>query len=474
MRISSMPRAVGRAARTMLSFAPLEMREIRITYNQATLPIATYTFIDARLLLRYFNGLATREQLRPYVAIEYARPAEAKEDGGHGRDARGVRGAAARGHRLRPTSADIFALRGENVLGGRFRVRPYVSAYLNDPSGAFKWEAALIASYDRPIWGDNAFLPARAAAHALRERERRDAALQQRAAARALRRRRVQGREQVQADAPAGQQVLPAGAARLRARLGRHLRGDVRRRRRPGAVPAERRPLGDRPRGRLAAAARLRGLVRLPGLPHRHRHRLAQLPHGAGRHRHAARRALPRQGRGRAPRGEAPLPVRLAGGRLVHHHQRQRHHLARHADEAVLRQGHLHVDAARDADDARLAGDRRLRHRAVDARRRPDGGLARRPVLDPRAAGAADAHARRPGELRRPRRRLRPARARHADERRWPDFLGDDFSSSRTRRRRRRLDEDHPRRHRDDARLGAASTRTPFDYAERHKRRRAG
>src|SRR5207244_4788666 len=79
-RISSMPRAVGRAARTLLSFAPLEVREIRVTYTQGTLPVATYTFVNTQLLQRYFNGLATRQMLAPYVAIEYARPAEARED----------------------------------------------------------------------------------------------------------------------------------------------------------------------------------------------------------------------------------------------------------------------------------------------------------------------------------------------------------------------------------------------------------
>src|SRR5207302_8715752 len=60
-RISSMPRAVGRAARTMLSFAPLEVREIKITYVQGTLPVASYTFVNTPLLQRYFNGLATRQ-----------------------------------------------------------------------------------------------------------------------------------------------------------------------------------------------------------------------------------------------------------------------------------------------------------------------------------------------------------------------------------------------------------------------------
>lgn len=159
-RISSMPRAVGRAARTMLSFAPLEVREIRVTYNQGTLPIATYTFIDARLLLRYFNGMATREQLRPYVAIEYASPGEAREEKDRAETLAAFEEPLPEGLVLDRTSADLFALRGENVAGGRFRLRPYVSAYLNDPAGAFKWEAALIASYDRPIVGDNAFLSA--------------------------------------------------------------------------------------------------------------------------------------------------------------------------------------------------------------------------------------------------------------------------------------------------------------------------
>ena len=108
-----MPRAIGRAARTMLSFAPLETREIRITYDQGTLPIATYTFIDARLLLRYFNGLATREQLRPYVAIEYADAGRGARGEGPRRDAGRVRGAAAGGHRGRgehaPTSSRCAA-----------------------------------------------------------------------------------------------------------------------------------------------------------------------------------------------------------------------------------------------------------------------------------------------------------------------------------------------------------------------------
>jgi hypothetical protein len=122
-----------------------------------------------------------------------------------------------------------------------------------------------------------------------------------------------------------------------------------------------------------------------------------RMAHGGDRHR--ARRTLPGEGRGRARGGEAPLRLRLRGRRLVYLHQRQRHHLARHAVEPVLRQGHLHGDAPRHAAHLRHAGGRRLRARAVDARRRPDGGLAGRPCAHRRAADGADAQPRRPRAL---------------------------------------------------------------------------
>ena len=47
--------------------------------------------------------------------------------------------------------ADIVALRGENVFGGRLRVRPGLSVFFNDPSGAFKYELYGLASYNRPL-----------------------------------------------------------------------------------------------------------------------------------------------------------------------------------------------------------------------------------------------------------------------------------------------------------------------------------
>lgn len=160
IRISSMPRAVGRAARTMLSFAPLETREIRVTYREGPLAVATYTFIDARLLQRYFNGMATRRQLRPTVAIEYAKPGEARdEEVDTGEALQAFQEPLPQGLVVETEGADFFALRGENVAGGRFTLRPSFSTFFNDPSGAFRYDLAALATYDRAL-GRRTFLSA--------------------------------------------------------------------------------------------------------------------------------------------------------------------------------------------------------------------------------------------------------------------------------------------------------------------------
>jgi membrane-associated phospholipid phosphatase len=158
-RISSMPRAVGRAARTLLSFAPLEVREIRITYAHGTLPVATYTFINVPLLQRYFNGMASRDSLAPYVAIEYAKPEERREEADRRETLAAFEEPLPEGIVVSRDGADIVALHGANVLGGRVRVRPGLATYLNDPSGAFKFELSAVGSYDRSL-GHQTFLQA--------------------------------------------------------------------------------------------------------------------------------------------------------------------------------------------------------------------------------------------------------------------------------------------------------------------------
>src|SRR5690606_32831647 len=159
-RISSMPRAVGRAARTLLSFAPLEVMEIRVTYLQGALPIATYEFINVPLLQRYFNGMASREQLAEYVAIRYADPLEEKDFDKDKREAlTAFDEPLPQSLVVAREGADLFAVRGENILGGRFAVVPALSMFLNDPSGAARFDVSAIASFHRPI-ARNTFLQA--------------------------------------------------------------------------------------------------------------------------------------------------------------------------------------------------------------------------------------------------------------------------------------------------------------------------
>lgn len=153
IRISSLPRAVGRAARTLLSFAPLEVREIHVTYLEARLPIATYEFVDVPLLQRYFNGMASRSKLSQTVAIEYAQPGgDPEANTAADRDAALAAFEEPIPERLlvqHGVEGSMLTWRDENVLGGTVLLHPSLSAYFNDPSGALKFDLSAVASYQR-------------------------------------------------------------------------------------------------------------------------------------------------------------------------------------------------------------------------------------------------------------------------------------------------------------------------------------
>ncbi|HKU45480.1 MAG TPA: YjbH domain-containing protein, partial [Burkholderiales bacterium] len=102
------------------------------------------------LLQRYFNGMASRDQLAPYVEIQYA---ESLKDADQDKKDMLVafEEPLPEGIVMQQQSADIFALQGENVAGGRLRIRPGMSGYFNDPAGAFKFEVYGLANYTRPL-----------------------------------------------------------------------------------------------------------------------------------------------------------------------------------------------------------------------------------------------------------------------------------------------------------------------------------
>ena len=149
-RISQMSRAVGRAARTIVALAPIEIREIRITYTVNDMPFATYEFVDVQRLQRYFNGQIGRGELADYVNVTYAQlgsedVAAEKEEVIVALDNE------RKSTFFDQTEGDIYTFRTESSSLSRFKISPKFGLYLNDPSGAFRYDTFLQANYDYNI-----------------------------------------------------------------------------------------------------------------------------------------------------------------------------------------------------------------------------------------------------------------------------------------------------------------------------------
>ena len=105
-------------------------------------------------LQRYFNGMATRKDLAQYVAIEYAQPDTAREKEDRDETLAAFEEPLPEGLVTQQRDpAQLLVLRRE-LGGGVARLRPGLSAYFNDPAGAFKYEISALASYDRPFAGN--------------------------------------------------------------------------------------------------------------------------------------------------------------------------------------------------------------------------------------------------------------------------------------------------------------------------------
>ena len=72
--------AAGRAVRTALRLAPLEVREIRLTLYERAEPAVSYDFIDLRRLDRYLRGEIEAKELHDTVAVEWHNPALRETD----------------------------------------------------------------------------------------------------------------------------------------------------------------------------------------------------------------------------------------------------------------------------------------------------------------------------------------------------------------------------------------------------------
>ena len=146
-RISEMSRAVGRAARTIVLLAPVETREIRITYTVNDLPFATYVFVDVQRLQRYFNGQIGRQELSDYVEVRYAQPGS-DDIAAETEEVLAALEVERKSTFFDDTEGDSTASARRSSSLSRFKIAPRVGLYLNDPSGAFRYDVYLQAMYD--------------------------------------------------------------------------------------------------------------------------------------------------------------------------------------------------------------------------------------------------------------------------------------------------------------------------------------
>jgi len=147
-RISNTGRAVGRAVRTALAFAPEGTRSMQVTYTRLEQPVATYEFRDLRVLSDYLTGLADRDMLRSVVLVRAARPDDIVRDdqelysGIQENDAIEV-------HVGR--DGEMVQVSSEDREANRFKVVPKLSFFFNDPSGALRYELWAAINYDRRL-----------------------------------------------------------------------------------------------------------------------------------------------------------------------------------------------------------------------------------------------------------------------------------------------------------------------------------
>lgn len=148
-RISNLGRAVGRAARTALAFAPEGTRSIKIAYTRLEQPVATYEFLDLQKLTDYLTGLVDRDAFLQTVVVRYATPADRPGEDQHGMLA-GIQGDGALGVQV-GRDGNIVQVSSEDREANRFKIVPKVSFFFNDPSGALRYELWAAANYDKRL-----------------------------------------------------------------------------------------------------------------------------------------------------------------------------------------------------------------------------------------------------------------------------------------------------------------------------------
>ena len=148
-RISNMGRAVGRATRTALAFAPLGTRAIQVTYTKLEQPIATYEFLDMASLTDYLTGIGNRDKFLQTVLVRYANPADRFDDDTASMVS-GIDESAKLGVYV-GRDGNMVQLSSQDREDNRFKVTPKLGFFFNDPSGAFRYDLSASANYDKRL-----------------------------------------------------------------------------------------------------------------------------------------------------------------------------------------------------------------------------------------------------------------------------------------------------------------------------------
>jgi hypothetical protein len=147
VRHQHISRAVGRATRIAIAYAPIQTDRLEVTYRDNDVPVVEYVFWNVKVLERYFNGTATRADLAQSVTLKYAQPGRPSNEE---HDIKTALQAAAP-----PPPAIKFEVGRDASLFGAYwegrtlnsaAVNPYLRFFFNDPSGAFKYELGLDAT----------------------------------------------------------------------------------------------------------------------------------------------------------------------------------------------------------------------------------------------------------------------------------------------------------------------------------------
>lgn len=149
-RISNVGRAVGRASRTALAFAPLGTAGLHITYTKFEQPIVTYEFGDMKSLTDYLTGATTRDRFLQSVVVRYANPSDRLDGIDGAMVAAGIDDDSGLSVQVARDGQPV-QLVSEDREASSFRIAPKLGFYFNDPSGALRYELAAAGNYDKRL-----------------------------------------------------------------------------------------------------------------------------------------------------------------------------------------------------------------------------------------------------------------------------------------------------------------------------------